>query len=92
MGNDEKYVCNPLMAFQQGLLTSEEYKGFLKGYIIKHIVCCDESDDPLMEVDKAIQYVYELYYLIGSEQLGVSVNGFKDLSELTRRNDKFKGV
>lgn len=92
MGDNEKYVCSPLMAFQQGLLTSEEYKGFLKGCVIKHIVCCDESEDPLMELDKAIQFVYELYYLIGSEELGVSVNGFKELSEITRRNDKFKGV
>ena len=89
----EYYVKNgmsPVDAFKQGLLSRDEYCGFIKGNIIKYVVRCEMKSDPIKAIDKAMNYLYELYYLIGSEKLGMSIDGFKELSELTKAKQEIE--
>ena len=79
---------SPLDAFKQGLLSRDEYCGFIKGKIIEYVIHCEENDDPMKDLDNAMNYLYELYYLIGSEKLGLSIDGFKELSLLTKARDE----
>ena len=84
----EMQSLSPLDAFKQGLLSRDEYCGFIKGNIIKYVIRCEDKDDPMQDLDKAMDYLYELYYLIGSEKLGLSIDGFRELSLLTRARDE----
>lgn len=56
---------SPLEAFKKGLMSEEEYLGFLKGNIIKYIVRAGKKDDPVKDIDKAIDYCHHLkrYFL-----------------------------
>lgn len=93
MKQPEYYKGNgmsPLDAFKQGLISRDEYCGFIKGNIIKYVVRCEKKSDPIEDIDKAMHYLYELYYLLGSEQLGMSIDGFKELSELTKAREELK--
>ena len=81
---------NTLDAFRNGLITRDEYSGFLKGNIIKCVLECEKSDDPIDGIDSAMNYLYELYYLLGSEQLDMSIDGFRELSELTHAREQLK--
>lgn len=59
------YVKNglsPLKAFEQGLLSKEEYIGFLKGNVIKYTIRAGEkTSDPLMDIIKAMDYLHYLH-------------------------------
>lgn len=50
---------SPLKAFQKGLLSKEEYIGFLKGNIIKYAVRCDKKNGA-EDMDKCIDYCKHL--------------------------------
>ena len=52
-----KNGLSPLKAYQQGLLSYEEYIGFIKGNIIKYVVRCDKKGQGLSDVDKAMDYL-----------------------------------
>jgi hypothetical protein len=56
---------SPLQAFNNGLISEEEYLGFLKGNIIKYVVRAGHKEDPVLDIDKAIDYCHHLkrYYL-----------------------------
>jgi len=56
---------SPLQAFKEGLMSEEEYLGFLKGNIIKYVVRAGKKDDPVKDIDKAIDYCHHLkrYFL-----------------------------
>lgn len=69
-------------AFRKGLLNREEYMGYLKGNAINYILNCEERDNPIDELDQAVQFIVKMYYLIGSEKLNISVDEFKEYSEL----------
>ena len=77
-----KNGLSPLKAFQKGLLSRDEYMGFLKGNVIKYIVRCEDKDDPIDDLDKARNYIVEMYYLIGSEKLDMPIEKFISLSDL----------
>ena len=55
------YYCSnglsPLSAFKQGLISREEYLGFIKGNIIKYIVRCDKKGECSSDLDKAEYYL-----------------------------------
>lgn len=50
---------SPLKAFEKGLLSHEEYMGFLKGNIIKYTVRCDKKGGS-EDMDKCIDYAEHL--------------------------------
>lgn len=63
MIEEEYYAKNglsPLKAFEQGLISKEEYIGFIKGNIIKYVVRCDKKGQLESDIDKAIYYLKTL--------------------------------
>lgn len=60
MTEPEYYAKNgltPLKAYKMGLISYEEYIGFIKGNIIKYVVRCDKKGQGLSDVDKAMDYL-----------------------------------
>lgn len=51
---------SPLQAFRKGLLSEEEYRGFLKGNIIKYTVRCDKKCNGAEDMSKCIDYCNHL--------------------------------
>ena len=64
MVEPEYYIKNglsPIKAFEQGLMSNEQYIGFCKGNIIKYVVRAGEKDDDfLMDIVKAMDYLHYL--------------------------------
>lgn len=57
-----KNGLSPIKAFEQGLLSEDEYIGFLKGNIIKYTIRAGEkTEDSLMDIIKAIDYLHYLH-------------------------------
>ena len=59
MSEPEYYNRNglsPLKAFEKGLISYEEYIGFIKGNIIKYVVRCDKKGQGVSDVKKALDY------------------------------------
>lgn len=48
---------SPNDAFKQGLISKEEYIGFIKGNVIKYVVRCDKKGDAIEDINKAIHYL-----------------------------------
>lgn len=48
---------SPINAMQGGLVSKEEYIGFLKGNVIKYVVRCGKKDDAIQDINKAIDYL-----------------------------------
>lgn len=48
---------SPLDAFEKGLISREEFIGFIKGNVIKYTVRAGKKDDPIKDIDKAIDYL-----------------------------------
>ena len=48
---------SPINAMKVGLVSKEEYIGFLKGNVIKYVVRCGKKDDAVQDIDKAINYL-----------------------------------
>ena len=59
------YYCkdglSPLTAFQRGLISRDEYIGFIKGNIIKYVVRCDKKGQAGSDLKKARDYLELLY-------------------------------
>lgn len=90
MSEPEYYNMNglsPLEAFKHGLISRDECLGFIKGNIIKYVVRCDKKGDPIGDIQKTWNYILELYYLLGSEELDIDVGLFESLSKLARDMD-----
>ena len=52
---------SPLTAFQMGLISHDEYIGFIKGNIIKYIIRCDKKGQAESDLNKAKDYLGLLY-------------------------------
>ena len=48
---------SPNQAFEQGLISNEEFIGFIKGNVIKYVVRCGKKGDPIDDINKAISYL-----------------------------------
>ena len=48
---------SPNQAFEQGLISNEEFIGFIKGNVVKYVVRCGKKGDPIEDIDKAISYL-----------------------------------
>lgn len=60
MNEPEYYAVNglsPNTAFENGLISKEEFIGFCKGNIIKYVVRCDKKGDMIGDINKAINYL-----------------------------------
>lgn len=53
----KKDGLSPLDAFEKGLLSKEEFIGFIKGNIIKYTVRAGKKDDAVKDINKAIDYL-----------------------------------
>lgn len=75
-------------AFDKGLLNRDEYMGYLKGNAIDYVLNCENGNDPIDNLDHAVQLIIKMYYLIGSEKLNMSIEEFKEYSELIDKLNK----
>ena len=60
MAEPDYYKSNGLSpngAFEQGLISKEEFIGFCKGNVIKYVVRCGKKEDAMSDIDKAINYL-----------------------------------
>ena len=48
---------SPNRAFEQGLISNEEFIGFIKGNVIKYVVRCGKKGNPIDDIYKAIDYL-----------------------------------
>lgn len=73
MSEPDYYAKNglsPLKAFEQGLLSKEEYVGFCKGNVIKYTIRAGEkTDDPLIDIIKAMDYLHYLHKALKTESV-----------------------
>lgn len=94
MSEPEYYNRNglsPLKAFEQGLISYEEYMGFIKGNIIKYVVRCDKKGQGVSDVNKALDYCKLLKKeLVKYENISKVFEDIED-KEL-RENEKLKNI
>ena len=60
MSEPDYYAGNglsPIGAFKQGLMSKEQYKGFLIGNVIKYVVRAGKKDDAIKDLEKAKTYI-----------------------------------
>ena len=58
-----------LLSINYDLISKEEYKGFLKGNIIKYVVRCDYKGNPVDDLTKATNYLTLLREQIATETI-----------------------
>ena len=58
---------SPLRAMKNGLISTDEYIGFLKGNVIKYVVRAGHKDSPYEDIDKAIDYLLHLRDIMGKK-------------------------
>lgn len=61
---------SPIGAFKKGLISREEYIGFLKGNIIKYTVRAGHKDDAVKDLEKAKNYIDFYLKLMNNERIG----------------------
>lgn len=91
MKNKEPYYYvkggfSPIKAFKEGLLTREQYIGFIKGNIIKYVVRCGYKEDNEKDLEKAETYLghlKEIYKQEDSTPKKISCDINEILDELT---------
>lgn len=91
----EYYKLNgldPLTAFEEGLISREELKGFIKGNIIKYITRVDDKHDTFQgkcsDLQKILDYTWEYYAILVSEHVDCSMEFAHDLIDMACRLSK----
>ena len=99
MMNDEEpdyYAGNglsPIGAFQQGLISQEEYIGFLKGNIIKYTVRAGHKEDAIKDLEKAKHYIDFYLELLTTKKTGELQNTLEEIiNTLEKLNNKLEEV
>jgi len=78
MNEPEYYAGNglsPIGAFKQGLISQEEYIGFLKGNIIKYVIRAGKKDNAVQDLLKAKSYInfyLELFTMDNEEMIALA--------------------
>ena len=70
MKEPDYYVSNglsPIGAFKQGLISEDEYRGFLIGNIIKYTIRAGKKDNAVEDLNKARNYIDFYIELVKSE-------------------------
>lgn len=60
MKEPDYYASNglsPIGAFKKGLMSREQYTGFIIGNIIKYVVRAESKEDPVKDLNKAKDYI-----------------------------------
>ena len=73
MSEPDYYAGNglsPIGAFKQGLMSKEQYKGFLIGNVIKYVVRAGKKDDAIKDLEKAKTYIDFYLELMRNEAIG----------------------
>ena len=73
MGEPDYYVSNglsPIGAFKQGLISKDEYRGFLIGNIIKYTIRAGKKDNAIEDLKKAKNYIDFYLELMNIERIG----------------------
>lgn len=73
MNEPDYYAGNglsPIGAFKQGLMSKEQYKGFLIGNVIKYVVRAGKKDDAIKDLEKAKTYIDFYLELMNVERVG----------------------
>lgn len=71
MEQPEYYKSNglsPIDAFKQGLMSEEQYKGFMIGNIIKYVVRAGKKDNAIQDLEKAKSYIDFYLELVKSNE------------------------
>lgn len=55
---------SPLRAMKKGLVSKDEYIGFLKGNVIKYVVRAGHKNDGCEDINKAVDYLLHLRDII----------------------------
>ena len=89
--SEPEYYCgdglSPLGAFEQGLISRDEFVGFCKGNVIKYVVRAGKkTDDPTVDLVKALDYLCVLIRFLGDgadigfvDYDGIDGDGLDDL-------------
>ena len=62
---------SPIGAFKQGLISEDEYRGFLIGNIIKYVIRAGKKDNAIKDLQKAKDYInfyMDLFAMTSEEQ------------------------
>lgn len=70
-----------IQSMKQGLVSREEYVGFLKGNIMKYVVRCEYKNDVFSDLDKAMDYLNRLYEFFKEEEIKSSIISNNDFIE-----------
>ena len=86
---------SPLKAFEQGLISREEYIGFCKGNVIKYVVRAGKKGDALADIVKAMDYLQYIYKVFDKDSNSEDIIQFKvsdsiPKNELDSIVDEFK--
>ena len=83
MKEPEYYKQNglsPIGAFKQGLMSKEQYKGFLIGNVIKYVVRAGHKDNAIQDLNKAKNYIdFYLELLQGAPDVQFTLNVDNDI-------------
>lgn len=91
MSEPDYYAGNglsPIGAFKQGLISKEEYKGFLIGNVIKYVVRAGKKDNAIEDLKKARTYIDFYLELLNIERFGNIPLTFEVNNDIDM--DKFK--
>ena len=53
----KKNGLSPIGAFKKGLMSNEQYKGFLIGNVIKYVIRAGSKDNAIQDLNKAKHYL-----------------------------------
>lgn len=69
-----QHGLSPLQAFEQGLLSNEQFVGFCKGNVIKYTVRAGSKDDALLDIVKAMDYLKWLHKALKEDGKATDIN------------------
>lgn len=80
---------SPIDVFQKGLISRDEYIGFLKGNIIKYVIRAGAKDDTITDLKKAKHYL-DFYLELLHEKTNVNEtdDNYSKLCRLYNESDK----
>ena len=86
---------SPLSAFEQGLISREEYIGFCKGNVIKYVVRAGKKNDALADIVKAMDYLQYIYKVFDKDINSEDIIQFTDYDSIPKKEldsivDEFK--
>ena len=84
---------SPIGAFQQGLMSEEQYKGFLIGNVIKYVIRAGKKDNAIEDLEKAKHYIEFYLELLTTKKTGELQNTVDEIiNTLEKLDNKLKEV